>query len=530
MPGSTHELEARGRGLGAYVQMRIWSPGDADPAEPLPLLVAHDGPEYDELAGLTQFASVAIRAGELPRHRVALLAPGERDEWYSASARYSGALVRDVLPAVRAAVAVHGAPVGMGASLGALSMLHTQRRHPGTLGAMFLQSGSFFMPRYDAHESRFPRYRRIVRFVRATLRQLTHPDPVPVALTCGTAEENVHNNRVMARGAVRPGLPGRFRRGARHAQLHGLARRVRPAPDQAARARMVSPRPIEVWSAAIGANGASSRTATGAGRCSCSRPSAGAPGTSSRTGMIDAVADLLDGGPGQALLRRLLRLRAPGRTRRSRSRSGPASTGATSRGSSTRSCPWIHADCGGAHGDRHRSASASAPTTRSTSRSSAPTCSRSRLGLSGNYDPAAWDGWGERGDAAYFNNPMDYLAHMDGGHLDWLRDRLSLLLVCGQGQWEDTTGALESSKRLAGLLAEKGIRTSWTSGATTCRTTGPRGEPAGASSATVLLMDDDRTHLIGLLLGTEEDWPTRVRDARLAARPDRGRVGGRSTA
>ena len=33
-----------------------------------------------------------------------------------------------------------------------------------------------------------------------------------------------------------------------------------------------------------------------------------------------------------------------------------------------------------------------------------------------------------------------------------------VLLVCGQGQWEDTTGALESSKRLAGLLSQKGIR------------------------------------------------------------------------
>src|ERR671914_507881 len=80
------------------------------------------------------------------------------------------------------------------------------------------------------------------------------------------------------------------------------------------------------------------------------------------------------------------------------------------------------------------------------------------LGLSGNYDPAAWDGWGERGDAAYFNSPFDYLAHMGGDHLDWLRGRLSVLVVCGQGQWEDTTGALESSRRLAGLLAEKGIR------------------------------------------------------------------------
>ena len=46
---------------------------------------------------------------------------------------------------------------------------------------------------------------------------------------------------------------------------------------------------------------------------------------------------------------------------------------------------------------------------------------------------------------------------MGGDHLEWLRGRLSVLLVCGQGMWEDTTGALESSKRLAGLLSEKGI-------------------------------------------------------------------------
>ena len=78
--------------------------------------------------------------------------------------------------------------------------------------------------------------------------------------------------------------------------------------------------------------------------------------------------------------------------------------------------------------------------------------------MSGNYDPAAWNSWGERGEAAYFNNPLDYVSHLGGDHLDWLRSRLSLLLVCGQGMWEDTTGALESTRRLAGLLAEKGIR------------------------------------------------------------------------
>jgi esterase/lipase superfamily enzyme len=80
------------------------------------------------------------------------------------------------------------------------------------------------------------------------------------------------------------------------------------------------------------------------------------------------------------------------------------------------------------------------------------------MGFSGNYDPSALKGWGERGEATYFNNPVDYVANLHGDHLEWLQQRLSVLLVVGQGQWEDTTGALNSTRQLAGLLAAKGIR------------------------------------------------------------------------
>jgi enterochelin esterase family protein len=179
------------------VHVSLWSPADARPRERLPLLIAHDGPEYDKLAQLTRHSAAQIAAGTLPRHRVALLHPGERDERYSASAVYSRALCTAVVPMLRTAVAVGGPVAGMGASLGGLAMLHAERRHPGTFGALFLQSASFFMPRFDGHESGFPRYGRIVRFVSATLR-----DPAvgaAVVMTCGGAEENIHNNRLMAR-------------------------------------------------------------------------------------------------------------------------------------------------------------------------------------------------------------------------------------------------------------------------------------------------------------------------------------------
>lgn len=79
------------------------------------------------------------------------------------------------------------------------------------------------------------------------------------------------------------------------------------------------------------------------------------------------------------------------------------------------------------------------------------------LGLSGVYDLSGM-GWGERGLAFYVNNPMDAMAGAHGDHLDWLRSRLSLLLVCGQGMWEDDTGALESTKRFGGICKDKGLR------------------------------------------------------------------------
>jgi enterochelin esterase family protein len=201
VPGRFDELSVRGRGLGAHIAIRVWSPVEG----PARLLLANDGPEYDALSRLTQFCAVAIAREELPPFRVALLAPGDRDQWYSASAAYGRALAHDVIPALRDAFGVIGAPAGMGASLGGLAMLHAQRRFPRALGALFLQSASFFMPRHDAHERGFPRYARIVRFVRDTRRDGQYAVPVPVTLTCGIAEENVHNNREMARALAAQG-------------------------------------------------------------------------------------------------------------------------------------------------------------------------------------------------------------------------------------------------------------------------------------------------------------------------------------
>jgi len=179
---------------------RLWSAPGSDPREPLPLLVVCDGSEYERLAQLTRLIAHAVATRRLPRCRVALLDAHHRDEEYSASARHARALAAQ-LPRIAPATS----HAGLGASLGALALLHTRWRHPGAFGALCLQSGSFFRQRWDKHESHFPRFRRISRFVGSVLQAGPAATPIPITLTCGAPEENLANNRAVASALRRQG-------------------------------------------------------------------------------------------------------------------------------------------------------------------------------------------------------------------------------------------------------------------------------------------------------------------------------------
>lgn len=193
-PGVSGSIEVPA--MDAAISARIWSPSSAAADEPLPLLVVHDGPEYDSLASLTRFLGAGVAGGWLPRLRAALLSPGARNSWYSANPRYASALRRLMLPALGATVRTTR-QIGMGTSLGALGMLHAHCLRP--FDALFLQSGSFFVPRLDSQERRFPHYRRITAFTAEMHAGRVTGTPVPAVLTCGGLEENIGNNRLMTR-------------------------------------------------------------------------------------------------------------------------------------------------------------------------------------------------------------------------------------------------------------------------------------------------------------------------------------------
>jgi len=203
--GPVQPIELRCRRLVARVQVLIYATPEP-PGVDAPLIVAHDGPEYAHYASLTRYLDVMSWQELIPPLRAALIQPVDRNETYSASAQYSAALVRELLPEI-ARRAPHSKRIGMGASLGALAMLHAHRRHSRSFDALLLQSGSFFRQRWDKIESGFERYRRITRFVGDVLRGEGAERPIPVAVTCGSAEENRRNNEAVVDALIQQGYP-----------------------------------------------------------------------------------------------------------------------------------------------------------------------------------------------------------------------------------------------------------------------------------------------------------------------------------
>ncbi|MGE5691873.1 MAG: alpha/beta hydrolase [Pseudomonadota bacterium] len=180
--------------------MVVWSPRGGARAGSVPLLVVHDGPEYSRRASLRRLLE------PFQPLRVALLHSNDRNEHYSASARYARTLAEEILPELGPA----SRRVGLGCSLGGLALIHAHRRYPDAFDAIVAQSPSLFRRRTDRQEAGFPRFARIARFVGTLLNTEAWHSPIPVTITCGVDEENLANNRAAAGALERQGYPLRF--------------------------------------------------------------------------------------------------------------------------------------------------------------------------------------------------------------------------------------------------------------------------------------------------------------------------------
>lgn len=83
-----------------------------------------------------------------------------------------------------------------------------------------------------------------------------------------------------------------------------------------------------------------------------------------------------------------------------------------------------------------------------------PEVFRYALCLSGRYD-IRWMSEGFYDHDVYLSNPLEYIQNMNGSRLESIRRNVHVVLVCGQGKWED--GNIEDTQKMAQALARLGI-------------------------------------------------------------------------
>lgn len=186
------------------VPVTVWAPEGTE-GQPLPLLLVNDGPEYDELASITQYSGAMIASGALPPHRVALAHPVLRDAWYSGSPKYLRTIAGQGIARLNDQAPIAGPVVVMGASLGGLTALLVGLLDVEEIGGVFSQSGSFFQTKHDDQESSYKYFGRISRRVQEVIDTREAVRPLRVGMTCGGLEENAANNRDMAAALGRAG-------------------------------------------------------------------------------------------------------------------------------------------------------------------------------------------------------------------------------------------------------------------------------------------------------------------------------------
>jgi enterochelin esterase family protein len=176
----------------------IYRPARFRPSRRYPLVVVHDGRDYERFASLTTVLDNLIHRLDIAGVVVALTQPPNRMEQYRDSADHARYVAEELVPLLEAELPLIGAPEGralMGASLGAVASLSTAIRYPGMFGRLLLQSGSFAFSDIGTHD-RGPIFDPIAEMVN---QYRSNPFPVAerVFVSCGVHESLIYENRTL---------------------------------------------------------------------------------------------------------------------------------------------------------------------------------------------------------------------------------------------------------------------------------------------------------------------------------------------
>lgn len=166
--GRMEDLKVESLVFGQNRNERVYLPNDYDIKKKYPLVVIHDGGDYDEYADLTISLDNLIDSGDIPSLIAILIQADDRMSEYPNGRRHARYVAGELLQAMTENYSISPRAedrILLGASLGAVASLVTAFRFPGVFGGLILKSGSFVLDPSKLEHRPDPVFRRIARLV-----------------------------------------------------------------------------------------------------------------------------------------------------------------------------------------------------------------------------------------------------------------------------------------------------------------------------------------------------------------------------
>lgn len=182
-----------------FREERPWSmyvPARFRTTQHYPLLIFHDGYDYQRFSSLTTILDNLIHRLEIPPVLAVLIQSPNRLPEYGASELHARFLVDELLPHIEERFPLLEGPSDrclIGASFGAVASLHAAWVRPGTFGKLLLQSGSFAFTDVGEHDLG-PAFDTVVDFVNE-FRKAPGKPANQIFLSAGIYESLIYFNR-----------------------------------------------------------------------------------------------------------------------------------------------------------------------------------------------------------------------------------------------------------------------------------------------------------------------------------------------
>ena len=179
---------------------QVYLPAGFDASRPHPLVINHEGGDYEAYASLSVSLDNLIARGDIPPLIAVLIQASDRMSEYPKGRRHARYVVSELLPALQARYPVTSDParrVLLGASLGAVASLATAFRFPGVFGGLVLKSGSFILDKTKLEQRSHKVFDRVARLVEVAQRAPGLPNTRAFVST-GELEGLADENRALA--------------------------------------------------------------------------------------------------------------------------------------------------------------------------------------------------------------------------------------------------------------------------------------------------------------------------------------------